>query len=152
MALTYDCPFCPHGCFLRVITASNPRRSCGLGCAKMERVPEVLQLPVVVQGRRPRVREPQLLEKLDFLRGRGAAEGGVLKEFLEPGLFADRLCGFPLDKRESLRLPWDDAVVQDDLQTERRQVDVPGFDQRIQERDAVLSRHVEDVRIEELEH
>src|SRR5438128_36970 len=91
---------CPHGCFLRVITASNPRRSCGLGCAKMERVSEVLQLPVVVQGRRPRVREPQLLEKLDFLRGRGAAEGGVLKEFLEPGLFADRLCGFPLDKRE----------------------------------------------------
>src|SRR5256885_5690501 len=33
-----------------------------------------------------------------------------------------------------------------------RSVDVPGFNQRIQERDAVLSRDVEDVRIEELEH
>src|SRR5213079_1012533 len=28
----------------------------------------------------------------------------------EPGLFADRLVGFPLDKLESPRLPWDDAV------------------------------------------
>src|SRR5207245_6323633 len=52
----------------------------------------------------------------------------------------------------SLRLPWDDAVVYDKLQAERREVDVPGFNQRIQERDAVLSAHVEDVRIEELEH
>src|SRR5438128_5916989 len=88
------------------------RRSCGLGCAKMERVSEVLQLPVVVQGRRPRVREPQLLEKLDFLRGRGAAEGGVLKEFLETGLFADRMCGFTLYKRESIRLPLEADSVQ----------------------------------------
>src|SRR5256714_7068199 len=60
--------------------------------------------------------------------------------------------GFPLDKLESLRHSWDDAVVEDNLQTERRKVDVPGFNQRIQERDAVLSGHVEDVRIEELEH
>jgi len=77
----------------------------------MERVSEVLQLPVIVEGRRPRVLEPQLLEKLDFLCGRGAAEGRILKEFLESWLFADGRFGFPLDKLESLRLPWDDAVV-----------------------------------------
>ena len=70
----------------------------------MERVSEVLQLPVIVEGRRPRVLEPQLLEKLDFLCGRGAAEGRILKEFLEPWLFAGRF-GLPLDKLESLRLP-----------------------------------------------
>src|SRR6266699_576347 len=116
----------------------------------MQGVPEALQLPVVVEGRRPLVPEPQLLEKPDFLRGRRAAERRILKEFLEPGLFADRLFGFLLDKRESLRLPRDDAVVEDNLQTERRKVDVPGFNQLIQERDAVLSGHVEDVRIEEL--
>src|SRR5437773_53747 len=120
--------------------------------AKMERVSEVLQLPVIVEGRRPLALELQPLEKLDFLCGRRAAERRILEEFLEPGLLADRLFGFPLDKLESLRLPWDDAVVQDNLQTERRQVDVPGFNQRIQERDAVFSGHVEDVRIEELEH
>src|SRR6266540_6801660 len=125
---------------------------CSLWGAKMERVSEVLQLPVIVEGRRPRVLEPQLLEKLDFLCGRGAAEGRILKEFLEPRFFADGRFGLPLDKLESLRLPWDDPVVQDNLQTERREIDIPGFNQRIQEPDAVLSGHVEDVRIEELEH
>src|SRR5213076_2924638 len=87
------------------------RLPCGLWLAKMERISEVLQCPVIVEGRGPRVLEPQLLEKLDFLRGRGAAEGRILKEFLEPRLFADGLFGFPLDKLESFRLPWDDAVV-----------------------------------------
>src|SRR5207302_3831167 len=125
---------------------------CGLWGAKMERVPQVLQLAVIVAGRRALALERQPLEKRDFLRGRRAAERRILEEFLEPGLLADRLFAFPLDKLESLRLPWDDAVVQDNLQTKRRQVDVPGFNQRIQERDAVLSGHVEDVRIEELEH
>src|SRR5438034_9512000 len=120
--------------------------------AKMERVSEVLQLPIIVEGRRPLALELQPLEKLDFLRGRRAAERRILEEFLEPGLLADRLLGVPLDKLESLRLPWDDAVIQDNLQTERREVDVPGFNQGIQERDAVLRGHVEDVRIEELEH
>src|SRR6266702_1990797 len=62
---------------------------CSLWGAKMERVSEVLQLPVIVEGRRPRVLEPQLLEKLDFFCGRGAAEGRILKEFLESWLFAD---------------------------------------------------------------
>src|SRR6266516_3242823 len=135
------------------LRANAPTRlSCGLWGAKMERVSEDLQLSVIVEGRRPLALEPQPLEKLDFLRGHRAAERRILKEFLEPGLFADRLFDFPLDKLESLRLPWDDAVVEDNLQTERRKVDVPGFNQRIQERDAVLSGHVEDVRIEELEH
>src|SRR2546422_3807656 len=69
------------------LRANAPARlSCSLWRAKMQRVPEVLPLPVVVQGGRPRVFEPQLLEKLDFLRGRRAAEGRVLKEFLEPRL------------------------------------------------------------------
>jgi hypothetical protein len=77
----------------------------------MERISEVLQLPVIVEGRRSRVLEPQLLEKRDFLRGRGAAEGRILKEFLEPRLFARERFGFALDKLESLRLPWDDAMV-----------------------------------------
>src|SRR2546428_3166808 len=118
----------------------------------MERVSEVLQLPVVVQGRRTLSLELQAPEKFDFLRGRGAAEGGILKELLEAGLVADGLSGLLLDELESLRLPRDDFVVQDDLQTERRQVDVPGLDQRIQERDAVLSGQVEDIRVEKLEH
>src|SRR5207248_10283522 len=126
-------------------------KSCGLGCATMAPFSEALQLPVIVERRRPLVLELQPLEKRDFLRGRRAAEGRILQEFFEPRLVADRLCDFLFDNSESLRLPGDDAVVQDNLQTERRQVDVPGFNQRVQERDAILSGHVEDVRIEELE-
>src|SRR5438105_2198286 len=161
---------CPHGCLLRVITASNPEVllrpklwlagepgiSGRRGAAAPMRNPSAAAVAKDLRASywslpRPSL-ELQPLEKLDFLRGRRAAERRILEEFLEPGLLADRLFGFPLDKLESLRLPWDDAVVQDNLQTERRQVDVPGFNQRIQERDAVFSGHVEDVRIEELEH
>src|SRR5712691_11558058 len=87
----------PHGCFLRVITASilssirapslranaPARLSSGLWGAKMQRVPETLQLPVIVEGRRPLALELQPLEKLDFVRGRRPAERRILKEFLE---------------------------------------------------------------------
>src|SRR5437879_11632740 len=93
------------------LQSSGPYPCCGLRGAKMQRVPEALQLPVIIEGRRPLALELQPLEKRDFLRGRRTAERRILKEFLEPGLFADRLLGFPLDKLESLRLPWDDAVV-----------------------------------------
>ena len=68
----------------------------------MERVPEVLQLPVIVEGRRPLALELQPLEKLDFLRGRRAAERRILKEFLEPGLFDEVLFGFQFDKLKFL--------------------------------------------------
>ena len=44
------------------------------------------------------------------------------------------------------------SAVQDDFHAEGLEVDVPGFDQRIQERDTVLNRHVEDIRVQELEN
>src|SRR3972149_8849170 len=59
----------------------------GLRRAKMETVSEVLQLPVVIEGRRPFSRESEVLEKLDFLLGRIAAEGRILQECGEPRLF-----------------------------------------------------------------
>src|SRR5947199_4249998 len=93
------------------LQSSGADARCGLWGAKMQRVPEALQLPVIVEGRRPLALELQPLEKRDFFRCRRAAERRILKEFLEPGLFADRLFGVPLAKLESLRLPWDGAVV-----------------------------------------
>src|SRR6266571_1031069 len=118
----------------------------------MERVPEVLQLPVIVEGRRPLALELQPLEKLDFLRGRRAAERRILQERLEPGLFDEVLFGLELDELELLHVPGDESVIENDLQSKGREVDVPRFNQRIQERDAVLDGHMKDVRIEELEH
>src|SRR5439155_21596052 len=49
---------------------ATPLRHRLLCAAKMERVSQVLQFPVIVEGRRPFSREMQLLEKLDFQRGR----------------------------------------------------------------------------------
>src|SRR5712692_6167222 len=118
----------------------------------MERVSEALQLPIIVEGRRPLALELEPLEKRDFLRGRRAAQGLVLQESLEPRLFNEMLLGFQFDKLKLLHVPSDQSVVQDDFQRKRREVDVPGFDERIQERDTVLAGHMEDVRIEELEH
>jgi len=67
-----------------VIAASDSaRRSRSIGllhllrgrrAAKMERVSQVLQLTVIVEGRRSFARELQLLEKLDFFCGRIASE------------------------------------------------------------------------------
>src|SRR3989449_5953382 len=118
----------------------------------MERVPEVLQFPIVVEGRRPPALEPQLLEKRDFLRRRRAAEGRILKEPLEPGLFDEGLFGLQLDKLKLLHVSGDQSVVQDDFQSKRGEVDVPGCNQRIQEGDTVFNGYVEDVGIEELEN
>ena len=49
-------------------------------------------------------------------------------------------------------MPWRQVAVQHDLHTERCEVDVPRFDQRIEKRHAVVDRDVEDIRLEELEH
>src|SRR3989442_16033647 len=90
------------------LRANAPARlPCGLWGAKMERVSEVLQLPVIVEGRRPLALELQPLEKLDFLRGRRAAEGRILQERLEPGLFDEVLFGLELDELELLHVPGD---------------------------------------------
>ena len=117
----------------------------------MQRVPEALQFPVVVKGRRPPPVEPQPLEKSDFALGRAAAEGGILEKFVEAGFFAGQLAGFPLDELESFHISGDDPGVQDDIQSKGREVDVPGFDQRLQERDALFPGQMENVGIEELE-
>src|SRR5439155_25348821 len=54
----------------------------GRRALKMERVSQVLQFPVIVERGRPFSREFQLLEKLDFLRGRIAPQKAILKEGL----------------------------------------------------------------------
>ena len=64
----------------------------------MEWVSQVLQLPVVVERGWPVSREFQLLEKLDFLRGRIARQRWILQEGLEPRLFGDGWDGFPFDE------------------------------------------------------
>ena len=71
----------------------------------MERVSQVLQFPIIVEGRRPFSCEFQLLERLDFLRGRVAPQRRILAKGLEPWLFIDRWGGFQFYEPEFLRVP-----------------------------------------------
>src|SRR5206468_1019273 len=108
------------------------------GPTKMKRVPEVLQLAVVIQRGRPSAVEPQLLQELDFCLGGTAAQRGVTKEFPEPRLFLERLIGRPFHELESLGVAGGQPPVEHDLHAEAPEIDIPGFDQRIHEGDAVL--------------
>jgi len=50
--------------------------------AKMERISQILQFPIIVERGRALALEPQLLKELDFVLSGIAAEGTVTEEFL----------------------------------------------------------------------
>jgi hypothetical protein len=78
---------------------------------EMQRVPEVLQLPVIIEGARPPSLEPQPSQEFDLVSGGIPAERSILKEFSEPRLVCSRMMGFSFDELEFLRLPRDKSVV-----------------------------------------
>src|SRR3989442_1570510 len=78
--------------------------ACLLPRAKMQRIPEVLQLPIIIEGRRPLALEPQPLEEVDFLLRRIAAEGRILEEGLQPRLLVVRHFGGPFKKLKFLQV------------------------------------------------
>ena len=118
----------------------------------MEGVSESLRFPVIVEGRTSFSLEPQLLEELDFLLRYISAEGRAVKEFSKSRLFLKGLVGFCFHELKFAGLPWGYSPVQDDFYAKSRQINIPGFNQRIQEGVAILQRHVEDIRIQEVEH
>jgi len=63
-----------------------------------------------------------------------------------------RPSSFPLDKFKPLQSAWSNSGIQGDLQAERRKIDVPRYDQRIEESDAAFRRYVENVCIQEFEN
>src|SRR2546427_2246548 len=98
-----------------------------LRSAKMQSVSEVLQLPVIIEGSWPLSAEFQFLQKRDFLLGRIAAEGRILEEVFEPGLFIERLVGFAFNKPKFLRGSRGQSAVSDDSHFKRGEIDIPGF-------------------------
>src|SRR5690242_3626205 len=118
----------------------------------MKGVPEVLQLAVIIERRRPPSVEPQPLEKLDFLLGGIAAEGGILEELFQTWLTLDnrlRLLFYILESLDSLE---GQPAVQHDFYAKGFEVDVPRLDQRIEKRDAIFDRYMEDICIQKLEN
>jgi hypothetical protein len=71
----------------------------------MERISQALQLPVVVERGWAISCEFELLEKLDFLRGRVARQRWILQEGLEPRLFVDGWDGFPFHELKFFGCP-----------------------------------------------
>jgi hypothetical protein len=61
------------------------RIALSLHSPKMQRVPEVLQLSVVVERAGPPSFESEPSQEFNFVSGHLAAEQGILKEFSEPG-------------------------------------------------------------------
>src|SRR5439155_17953759 len=103
----------------------------GLRVAEMERVPKVLQFPVIIKGNRPSLFEPEPLQKFDFLPGGIAAEGSIVKEFFEPRLFVEGWVAFLFHKLKFLNVPRDHSFIYGNLHTKGRQVVVAGFNERL---------------------
>src|SRR5207244_7528584 len=82
------------------------RRWSSLYSPKMQRVPEVLQLSVIVERARPSSLEPQLSHEFNLVSGHLTAERAILKEFSEPRFVLWRQPGFSFNELESLRVPW----------------------------------------------
>ena len=118
--------------------------------AKVERVSEALQFSVIVEWRWMLSAKPQALQELDFFLGYVTPHRSVPEEFFKSRLFLG-LSRFPFDKLEFLCIIRNKSPVQDDFHAEGREIDIPGFDQGIQEGNAVLDGHVEDIRVEKLE-
>src|SRR6476646_5581728 len=117
----------------------------------MQRVSKILELPVIVNRSRPFPPERQPSQKLDFLLGGVATQGRIPQKFFQPRLDGKTLFRFSFNEFKSLRAANGQSAVQDNLHVEGLQINVPGLDQRIQERDAVFNRDVEDIRIEKLQ-
>src|SRR5579872_1282834 len=124
----------------------------GRGVPEMKGVPQVLQLAVIIKRSGPPTIELQPLQKLDFLFGRVAAEGSVFQELFQTRLRLGRRFMFLFQELKSLDALQGQSAVQHDFHAKGLQVDVPGFDQRIEKRRAVFDRHMEDIRIQKLKN
>ena len=77
----------------------------------MERVSQILQLPIIVEWSWPPLYEPQPFQKLDFLAGGIAAERSILEELLKARLYVEGPLRFPFDELKSPRAPKSQSAV-----------------------------------------
>src|SRR5229473_1785012 len=117
----------------------------------MEWIPQVLQLPVIVDRGRFLSSQLQRLQKLDFVFSGIAAQRSILEELFKPWFQGDRLLRVLFGKLKSLPAACREPAVQNNFHTKGFEVDIPGVDHRIQEGDAVFNRDVKNVRVQELE-
>src|ERR1051326_6757094 len=112
----------------------------------MKWVPKALQFPIIIERcRAPAVFEAQPFKKFDFFWGHLSAQRTVFQKRPQARLLNRCQSSFPLDKFKPLQSAWSNSGIQSDLQTERPKIDIPRYDQRIEESDAAFRRCVENV-------
>src|SRR6185437_567621 len=99
----------------------------------MKGIPQILQLPVIVNRRGSLSAEIQSLQKRDFLFGDIAAQRPVLQELYEPWFNGDGLWGLSFGKLKSLEVRCREPAVWGDCHAEGFEIDIPGVDDRIEE-------------------
>src|SRR6266851_856855 len=108
--------------------------------AKMQRIAEVLELPIVIQSRRPAIGELQGLQEGQLPISGGAAERGIAQK-LEQSLFLTPIQAFAV--LEALTLTRGER----NRKRERRRIPFPRHDRGV-EPGALLRRHVQHIAAE----
>src|SRR6185312_12217054 len=116
----------------------------------MERIPEILQFPVVIKWRRPLPVKFQPSQKTGFLVRDVSAQVSVPEELLEGWLYGalGELTFRKLKSSVALRR---EPAIETYLQCKRPQIDIPELDHRSQERRATFHGNAEHVRIQKFE-
>jgi hypothetical protein len=91
----------------------------------MERVPEVLQLTIVVEGGGAPALEPKLSQKLKLLFRGALAQRGVTKKLFESRFLFETAISFSFDELISPRVLESQSLVEHDIPTEGPKVDRP---------------------------
>ena len=108
--------------------------------AKVQRIAQILELPIVVEGRRPAIDELQGLQEGQLLRRRGPAQRGIAQK-LDQSLFLTPIQAFAV--LEAFALTRGEC----NRERERPRIPFPRRDCGI-EPGALLRRHVQHVAVE----
>src|SRR5437870_2585414 len=119
----------------------------------MKRISEVLKLAIVIErGRVPSVPKAQLFEKLDFVCCRVSAQRTIPEKCPQAWHRHRSRSVLHLAKFEPLLACRSNSAIQEDVQAEGPKIDVPRYNQRIQERDAAFGRYVKNICIQKFEN
>ena len=81
----------------------------------MQRIPQVLKFPVIIQSRRASVLKLQSLQEFDFLLGDFAAKGLVAQELFKAGFNGNSLLAFLFGKLKSLPTAGGESAIELDF-------------------------------------
>jgi len=73
--------------------------------SKVQRIPEILQLSIIVERSSPPSLEPEPSEEFSLVSGHVTAERSILKKFSEPRFVLWWEAGFSFNELEPLRMP-----------------------------------------------